>query len=90
MPVPGWGALLIERAPWEQFEVAELKLAADFLKQAVATTDEAASQAELKRKAEIDPLTGAGNRRNGDVMLERALKRAIGDRKPLWFVRSET
>jgi diguanylate cyclase (GGDEF)-like protein len=83
MPVPGWGALLIERAPWEQFEVAELKLAAEFLKQAVATTDEAASQAELKRKAEIDPLTGAGNRRNGDVMLERALKRAIGDRKPL-------
>jgi diguanylate cyclase (GGDEF)-like protein len=83
MPVPGWGALLIERAPWEQFESAELKLAAEFLKQAVATTDEAASQAELKRKAELDPLTGAGNRRNGDVMLEQALKRAIADRKPL-------
>ena len=83
MPVPGWGALLIERAPWEQFEPSELKLATEFLKQAVATTDEAASQAELKRKAELDPLTGAGNRRNGDVMLEQALRRAIGDRKPL-------
>ena len=83
MPVPGWGALLIERAPWEQFENAELKLAGEFLKQAVATTDEAATQAELKRKAELDPLTGAGNRRNGDAMLEHALRRAIGDRKPL-------
>jgi len=83
MPVPGWGALLIERAPWEQFENHELKLAAEFLKQAVATTDEAASQAELKRKAELDPLTGAGNRRNGDVMLEAALRRAMADRKPL-------
>jgi diguanylate cyclase (GGDEF)-like protein len=83
MPIPGWGALLIERAPWEEFENAELKLAADFLKQAVATTDEAASQAELKRKAELDPLTGTCNRRSGDALLEKALQRAMGDRRPL-------
>nr|WP_246387878.1 diguanylate cyclase [Chiayiivirga flava] len=83
MPRPGWGALLIERGPNEPFEPEELKRAAEFLHLAVTTTDEALHQAELKRKAEIDQLTGLYNRRAGDAVLNEAMLRAIADRRPL-------
>ena len=83
MPRPGWGALLIERAAAEAFEPEELKRAAEFLRVAVSATDEAVHQAELKKKAEIDQLTGVYNRRAGDALLATAMARAIADRRPL-------
>jgi diguanylate cyclase (GGDEF)-like protein len=88
MPVaaPGWGALLIERSVFEPFSADDLKLAAEFLAQAVSATDAASQQADLQRKAEIDPLTGAANRRAGDEMIESALQRAISDRQPFSLV----
>lgn len=83
IPRPGWGALLIERGANEPFEPEELKRAAEFLNLAVSATDEALDQAELKRKAEIDQLTGLFNRRAGDAVLGEAMTRAISDRRPL-------
>ena len=82
MAAPGWGALLIERDVGARFSADELELAGDFLAQAVAATDEARRQAELKHKAEVDPLTGANNRRAGDTMLEQAMRRSVDERKP--------
>jgi diguanylate cyclase (GGDEF)-like protein len=79
---PAWGALLIERAPGESFSPEELALAAEFLELALGAADEAASQAELRRKAEIDPLTGASNRHAGDAMLDQCLRQSLTDRQP--------
>jgi diguanylate cyclase (GGDEF)-like protein len=82
LPAPAWGAMLIERTAEAPFSAEELKLAAEFLALAVAASDEAASQAELRRKAEIDPLTGACNRRSGDALMRKALQRALAERRP--------
>jgi diguanylate cyclase (GGDEF)-like protein len=79
---PGWGALLIERAAGADFTPEEVGMAADFLKQALALADEATHQAELKHKAEIDPLTGAYNRRAGDTLLAQAWQHSLAERKP--------
>lgn len=82
LTAPGWGVLLVERGPGEDFTAAEIGLAADFLKLALALSDEAARQAELKHKAEIDPLTAAYNRRAGDALLAQAWERSLAERKP--------
>jgi diguanylate cyclase (GGDEF)-like protein len=79
---PAWGALLIERDAAQPFDDAELRLAADFLALAVAATDEAMRQRELRRQAEVDPLTGACNRRAGDQLLAAGLARAIAAHQP--------
>lgn len=79
---PAWGALLIEREPGASFDAEELRLAADFLGLAVAATDEAVSQLELRQQAQVDPLTGACNRRTGDELLRRTLRRAVTEGRP--------
>lgn len=80
---PSWGALIIARAAGEGFDARELKLAAEFLDHAVAATDEAVAQAALRRKAEIDALTGAYNRREGDQTMQAALEQAMAERQPM-------
>lgn len=80
---PGWGGVLVERAPWESFQNDELHLIAEFAQMALAAADEAADSAELKRRAELDPLTGAYNRRAAEVMLEQRLAAAHAQHEPL-------
>jgi diguanylate cyclase (GGDEF)-like protein len=82
LSAPAWGALLLERDAAQPFADAELKLAADFLALAVAATDEAVRQHELRRQAEADPLTGACNRRAGDALLNSTLRTAIAAQQP--------
>ncbi len=83
VPKPGWGAVLIERQPWESFEQAELDMVSEFAHIACAAADEAAANMDLKRKAELDPLTGALNRRALDLRLAREIERAHDEREPL-------
>lgn len=80
---PGWGAVIVERAPWEEFAGGELHQIAEFAQIAIDAADEAASQADMRRRAEIDPLTGAFNRRAGDQALDELLASAVDRRLPL-------
>src|SRR5690606_24567212 len=82
-----WGAVLIERAAHESFGDDELKLASEFCRVAVECADASAEQYELKRKAEIDPVTGTLNQRAGEDHLRTQLGRAIADRRPLCVIR---
>ncbi|MBB5016518.1 diguanylate cyclase [Rehaibacterium terrae] len=83
MDKPGWGALLIERQPWESFDHNELRLAAEFAAMATQAADEAAAARELRRKAELDSLTGAYNRHAMDTLLARAMAAAHAAHSPL-------
>ena len=80
---PGWGAVLIERPAWEEFDAEELKLVVEFAQITVGAADEAASHSDLRRRAELDPLTGALNRRASEQALEELLAHAIDRRQPL-------
>jgi len=80
---PGWGALLIERAAWEEFTQAELKMVQDLCDVAERALDDAMSQAELRKRAEIDPLTGVYNRRAFDAMIGQLFERAMSARQPI-------
>ena len=80
---PGWGAVVVERMDWEEFEASELKLIGEFAQITTAAADEAASKADLHRRAELDPLTGAFNRRAADAALEEMLASALDRRLPL-------
>ncbi|HET6605006.1 MAG TPA: diguanylate cyclase [Xanthomonadaceae bacterium] len=79
---PGWGALLIERAS-EDFQTAEMRMAFELAQITLAASDQAASQVELTRRAEIDPLTGAFNRRAAEVAMDEAFARALDGRLPV-------
>lgn len=83
MDKPGWGALLIERQAWESFDHNELRLAAGFAAMATQAADEAAAARELRRKAELDSLTGAYNRHALDALLARAMAAAHAAHSPL-------
>jgi diguanylate cyclase (GGDEF)-like protein len=80
---PGWGALLIERALWEGFDPEELQLAAEFAGMATAACDENAQALDLKRKAELDALTGALNRRAIDAATQEQFRRCRDGRMPM-------
>ena len=80
---PGWGALIVEREAGEPFSAEELRLASEFAHSTTAAADEAAAQAELRRRVELDPLTAAYNRRGGEQALEEAMAAAIDRRLPL-------
>lgn len=80
---PGWGALILERAAWEAFEAEEIKLAQELAELATKTLEEALSQAELRKRAEIDPLTGTYNRRAFDAMIQQLFERALASRQPI-------
>lgn len=83
MPKPGWGAVIVERPTWEEFDADEIRLIAEFAQITTKAADEAASQADLRRRADLDPLTGAFNRRGGDQALEEMLASALDRRLPL-------
>lgn len=85
MPVakPGWGAVLVERPSWESFEQFELELIVDLVRIACATADEAAALVALNRQAELDPLTGALNRRAMDARLDSEMEWAHAEKEPL-------
>lgn len=80
---PGWGALLLERAAWEEFSQDELKTAQALAELAVRTLEDALNQAELRKRAEIDPLTGSYNRRAFDAMIKQLFERALSSRQPI-------
>jgi diguanylate cyclase (GGDEF)-like protein len=78
---PGWGVLLLRRAGG--FSDEELALASDFARIAVQHADEAAAALQLRRSAELDPLTGTFNRRTTDLWLARCFTEAHRDERPL-------
>ena len=80
---PGWGAVLVERGDEEPFQPEELQRIAEFTVLATNATDEAIAAIELKRRAELDPLTGAYNRRAMDHLLALRTSEAHVQRKPL-------
>ncbi|PKM03542.1 MAG: hypothetical protein CVV17_04380 [Gammaproteobacteria bacterium HGW-Gammaproteobacteria-7] len=80
---PGWGVVLIEREPSAEFSPEELSLIVAFAKIACAAVDEAGRSLELERQAEVDPLTGALNRRALETRLAMELTRAERDAQPL-------
>ncbi len=80
---PGWGALILERAAWEEFDAEEIKLAQELAELAAKTLEEALGQAELRKRAEIDPLTGTYNRRAFDAMIQQLFERALASRQPI-------
>jgi len=80
---PGWGALILERAAWEEFDSDEIKLAQELADLAAKTLEEALGQAELRKRAEIDPLTGTYNRRAFDAMISQLFERALASRQPI-------
>jgi diguanylate cyclase (GGDEF)-like protein len=80
---PGWGALLLERDADDGFDARELALAAEFVALTLAAADEAAAHAELRRTADVDPLTGVLNRRAGEARLEQLLRQSSSERSEL-------
>lgn len=80
---PGWGALLVERDADDSFDPRELALAAEFVGMALAAANDAAAQADLRRTADVDPLTGVLNRRAGEARLEQLLAHASSERSAL-------
>jgi diguanylate cyclase (GGDEF)-like protein len=80
---PGWGALLIERDGEASFEPHELALAAEFVALTLAAADEGAERAQLRRTADVDPLTGVLNRGAGELRLEQCFRRSLSDKRPL-------
>lgn len=80
---PGWGAVMLERAAWEEFTAEELKSVQEFCEVAERALDDALSQAELRKRAEIDPLTGVYNRRAFDAMIEKLFERALETRQQI-------
>ncbi|MBD8528220.1 sensor domain-containing diguanylate cyclase [Pseudomarimonas arenosa] len=80
---PGWGALLIERELGQLFSDTELNLAAEFADLALKVIEENAKKAELKRTAEVDPLTGLINRKTGEARLEKLIAAAELEGEPL-------
>lgn len=80
---PGWGALLLERAEWEEFSSQDLKSAQELCEVAESALDDALNQAELRKRAEIDPLTGVYNRRAFDAMIEKLFERALQTRQQI-------
>lgn len=83
LPRPAWGVLLIERAGWEAFDSAELRIASEFAAMALQAADEAAASQELRDKADRDPLTGALNRRAIETHLAREMEIALARRAAL-------
>jgi diguanylate cyclase (GGDEF)-like protein len=80
---PGWGALMLERAAWEEFSAEELKSVQELCEVAERALDDALSQAELRKRAEIDPLTGVYNRRAFDAMIDKLFVRALETRQQI-------
>jgi len=80
---PGWGGVIIESEGDTQYSNADLRRVAELSTIAIEITDEAVSQLDLRRRAEIDSLTGAFNRRAGEAMLEALFERAQQGRLPL-------
>lgn len=80
---PGWGGLLVRREKGHAFEPSELKLLGEFAQVAINAADEAAAAVDLRRRAELDPLTGALNRRAMDGRLQASVERTHAERRPL-------
>lgn len=83
VPRPGWGALLIERDRGVVFDPSELAIAGDFVEAALHAIEEGAHKADLRRSAEVDPLTGLTNRRTGEQRLETLMRAAQHERQAL-------
>lgn len=67
----GWGALLLQREGDGDFDNEELATALEFVRLTLLHANEAISTQVLRRTAEVDPLTGAMNRRSIDQWLAR-------------------
>ncbi|TXK60547.1 diguanylate cyclase [Alkalisalibacterium limincola] len=80
---PGWGVLLVRREEGSAFEPFELQLLGEFAQVAVNAADEAAAAVDLRRRAELDPLTGALNRRAMEGRLQASVERTHAERRPL-------
>lgn len=83
VPRPGWGALILERESGLEFPSAELAIASEFAELTLQAIEEHAIKADLRRSAEIDPLTGLTNRRAGEARLETLLLAAQTEKQPI-------
>lgn len=83
VPRPGWGALLLEREAGAAFSGEELELAAEFAALTFRGIEQGLRSAELRRRAELDALTGLPNQRAGEAQLEMLIDRARHERRPL-------
>jgi len=83
VPRPGWGAVLLERDVGREFEPSELALVAELVALAVQAAEEGAQKNELRRSAEMDPLTSALNRRAGELRLDALMHATRTAKQPL-------
>lgn len=84
---PGWGALVIERAPGVSYSDAELDLGAEFAALATTAGDEAATVMLQRRAAEIEPESGVYRASMAEPLIRRAHEAALAKRKPLSLLR---
>ena len=84
---PGWGALVIERAPGVSYSEAELDLGTEFAALATTAGDEAATVMLLRRDAEIEPESGVYRATMAERLIRRAHEAAQAKRKPLSVLR---
>ncbi len=80
---PGWGALVIERAPNISYSEGELDLCTEFAALATTAGDEAATVMQLRRAAEIEPESGVFRGAMAESLLRKAHEAATQKRKPL-------
>lgn len=84
---PGWGALVIERAPGARYSDAELDLATEFAALATTAGDEAATVMLQRRAAEIEPESGVYRSSMAEALVRKAHEDAQSKRKPLSLLR---
>ena len=84
---PGWGALVIERAPGVSYSEAELDLGTEFAALATTAGDEAATVMLQRRAAEIEPESGVFRAAMAESLVKRAHEAALAKRKPLSLLR---
>lgn len=80
---PGWGALVIERAPNTSYSDSELDLCTEFAALATTAGDEAATVMQLRRATEIEPESGVYRGGMAETLLRKAHEAASQKRKPL-------
>lgn len=76
-----WGVVLLSRPKWQKFERGEFELVRDFAALAGKAIAEGEQHAELRQQASFDSLTGALNRGNVEMLLEKGFHQAVQQRQ---------